>query len=662
VWGCDPNCSHVWEDATITDARHLPEDEPSPKQATNTGSHQRGVKPADICRLCGSWRGILGLEPTVELYLAHLVEVFREVRRVLRKDGTLWLNIGDSYASNGPSGGGSPVDKRKPEYGRIGSPGDVSKGRKDIRYLGLPTGVKPKDLLMIPAQLALALRADGWYLRSEIVWTKRAPMPESVNGSRFERHRITISEHERLSDLRHAANGTDRQGVDCPGCQICASNGGYILRISAGRPTCAHEKVFLLTKSAKYFFDNEAVKEESEIPDRDHRRESVAKGGFGGKTAGTDKPAFRAVTQTRNLRNVWHLAPEPFPEAHFATYPSEIPRRAISAGTSAKGVCPKCAAPWVRVVERKDHGITTSPVYAVAASGGVQSGGVDRCRLGHGGKFVGEMVTIGWRPSCSCEQSRCPKCATVVDHRHGGEEIVTVAPVSDVRDTIPAVEAGRQLLQPGMLSEPGTPSSGPPVRRVRDDLSSEDGQLSLLQPGMQQSSGSSAARIDERLDNHNKGLSVRSPARPSESDTGWLRDGTSACDGEQAEAASDGRRGCSSQERRSARQSTREPRSDGEDGTRRASKASLSRRLSALPQKFSSKRQCSHCGSSLERATYAPIPSTILDCFLGSGTTALVADQLGRDCIGIELNAKYAEMAERRIRDDAGMFADLAAE
>lgn len=193
VWGCgdDPNCEHLWEDATVTDLRHLPEAEPSQKQATNTGSHQRGVKPGDICHRCSAWRGELGLEPTPDLYIDHLVAVFLEVRRVLKSDGTLWIMIGDSYANDSKWGGASGGKHVKALHGQT--------------Y----TGAKGKDLLMIPAQLALALRADGWWLRKDNIVHKRNPMPESVED----------------------------------------------------RTTSAHEFVFHLTKAATYFYDAAAIRE-----------------------------------------------------------------------------------------------------------------------------------------------------------------------------------------------------------------------------------------------------------------------------------------------------------------------------------------------------------------------------------------------------------------
>jgi DNA modification methylase len=236
------------------------------------------------------WAGSLGLEPTPALYIAHLVEIFREVRRVLRRDGSLWLNIGDSYNSGGNGW----------------RPGNPAKNHGNSNRDGVAApGLKPKDLIGIPWMLAFALRADGWWLRSEITWAKRAPMPESV---------------------------TDR-------------------------PTMATEKVFLLTKAARYFYDAEAVAEPTVSLDPDHpsyRPNSVGIAQNGRKEFhAKNETSMRSYSNAgRNMRNWWLLGPSPYPEAHFATFPPEVPRRAILAGTSERGVCAHCGAPWARVVEK----------------------------------------------------------------------------------------------------------------------------------------------------------------------------------------------------------------------------------------------------------------------------------------------------------------------
>jgi DNA modification methylase len=213
---------------------------------------------SNFCRLCGAWLGSLGLEPTPELYVEHIVQVFREIRRVLRKDGTLWINLGDSYATgagsvgNCPGGGGEQgarwagdVDRIRDEKrgyrgdrlanGHGTSPeilrrktrvGSNRAQRGDGKGEGVPygpmtqpnrmpiVGCKPKDMVGIPWLVAFALRADSWYLRQDIIWSKPNPMPESVQGSHYSRHRVTIEEYERLSGLRYI---DERAGDDWAG-------------------------------------------------------------------------------------------------------------------------------------------------------------------------------------------------------------------------------------------------------------------------------------------------------------------------------------------------------------------------------------------------------------------------------------------------------------
>jgi DNA modification methylase len=218
--------------------------------------------------------GQIGLEATPDAYVEKMVSVFRQVRRVLRDDGTLWLNIGDSYnsAASGQNGMGGTLDGGKPCGGR-----GTTAGRRPML-----SSLKPKNLCMIPWRVALALQADGWWLRSVIVWAKKSPMPESV---------------------------TDR-------------------------PTSSWEPIFLMAKSERYFYDAEAVKEQTQ--DKEYatvgKIRPTADGGPGFEIRGGlhNQEGGRPF---RNQRNVWHLGPEPYAEAHFATFPTEIPRRAIMAGS-----------------------------------------------------------------------------------------------------------------------------------------------------------------------------------------------------------------------------------------------------------------------------------------------------------------------------------------
>jgi DNA modification methylase len=259
----------------------------------------------------------IGLEDTPEAFVARLVDVFREVRRVLAPHGTCWVVLGDSYAGGSASQGGDGATsglKRdgRPEDGRVAC-AVTHQNRMLVQDTPVKraAGLKPKDLVGIPWRVAFALQADGWWLRSDVVWSKPNPMPESV---------------------------TDR-------------------------PTKAHEYVFLLTKAPRYYWDAEAVKEESQ--ERAPWSPVSDKQGVTGMeamstSAGRRYTGFNAryleqmrngtLPAGRNIRSVWSIATQPFPEAHFATFPEELVRRTIAAGCPER-VCRTCGEPSRRVVE-----------------------------------------------------------------------------------------------------------------------------------------------------------------------------------------------------------------------------------------------------------------------------------------------------------------------
>lgn len=290
--------------------------------------------------------GQIGLEPTPQAFVERLVEVFREVKRVMRADGTLWLNLGDTYTSGGRADYGSCApDAKQATHMAI----------KSAKRAPQPPGLKPKDLVGIPWRVALALQADGWYLRSDIIWAKPNPMPESV---------------------------TDR-------------------------PTKSHEYVFLLTKAERYHYDAEAIKEPavathpsamdggpqrlrdgSNANNGRHYRKSDAAGLNGRNVQATNSeadrrdqiggsfnnnPRFRP-DNGRNKRSVWTIPTSPFPDAHFATFPPELPELCIKAGCPKGGTVldPFSGAGTTALVadrlQRDAIGIELNPEYSALSS------------------------------------------------------------------------------------------------------------------------------------------------------------------------------------------------------------------------------------------------------------------------------------------------------
>jgi DNA modification methylase len=308
----------------------------------------------------------IGAEPNVQGYVEHLVEVFREVKRVLRHDGTLWLNLGDSYVGggHGPTGATSCIGHQDYEERQ----GFVN------RRTTLDPGLKPKDLAMVPARVALALQADGWYLRSEITWCKVAPMPESVGD----------------------------------------------------RPTSATERIYLLAKSESYFYDSYAVREPVATPGRrsGNKQRVLDLDGSHGRTnrhRGSLGFPYQDEDGFRNLRNYLVLPPEPFKEAHFAVYPTAIPRTAILAGTSEDGCCPQCGAPRVRKFKRT-KATPDSHHGSRFDTGKTGANGLGRVQAGE--RTV--KVPCGWEASCGCGYTYGVPC-TVLDPFSGSGTTSLVA-------------------------------------------------------------------------------------------------------------------------------------------------------------------------------------------------------------------------------------------
>ena len=325
--GGDSECDHL---AAKMKSRYDYSLENSPiqnKKGDRVGTDAPKYKP--ICPTCGAKRvdEQIGLEESPSEFIGKLVDVFREVRRVLKKTGTCWLNIGDSY---------------------------MSPGIKDDK-------IKPTEICAIPFKLAIALSEDGWFLRQEIIWSKQAFMPESCTN----------------------------------------------------RCTKSHEYIFLLTKSQKYYYDYIAIREPVTLSslkraeygwncDRDFTKNAS----MGGEGIHTERMGERFVNPDgRNKRSVWTCNTANFAEAHFASFSQELINPMILAGSSEKGVCPKCGKPFIRIIEKGEVVEQRKP-----ENGKLKIDGQNGLRNGY---VRHEINTKRWQASCECHEKPIP--ALVLD-------------------------------------------------------------------------------------------------------------------------------------------------------------------------------------------------------------------------------------------------------
>jgi len=322
------------------------------------------------------WKGQMGLEPTLDQYLDNLMLAMAEVWRVLRDDGCVFVNIGDSFWN----ASGSCHNRG---YGKNA----IRAGRKDAVPLPLHRGnksdnpkIRPKSLCLVPQKFAIRCQGAGWIVRSEIIYAKKNPMPESVSD----------------------------------------------------RPTRMHEQVWLMTKTGKYFWDKEAVKEKTRQNtkvgwvDSDLRKYSCdPRLEEQGSYKDWRKYCPTGIVDKRNIRTVWPLATEPTPVAHFATFPSKLVRTMILAGSSPRA-CEFCGAPWKRVVAKEKVTYSNNEEYAGKYVGKYH---------GEGGRSAGRRIldqmaalrakgrdhdtpylktkTLGWRPTCKCKCAGTGRCVVL---------------------------------------------------------------------------------------------------------------------------------------------------------------------------------------------------------------------------------------------------------
>lgn len=325
IWDGEEDCNHDWNEivASPKGGKNHP-DRPSSVGGNRHMSETaiRGEKQiSNFCSKCKAWKGSLGLEPTPELYIQHLVQIFHEVSRILKPSGTLWVNIGDSYATVSGTMGGDMKYKHLNGHHGIHEATDFKQPNlKDLGY-------KHKDIIGIPWMLAFALRADGWYLRQDIIWAKPNPMPESVKD----------------------------------------------------RFTKSHEYIFLLSKSKEYYFDQDSVKEpcsSDSILEYKSRKKMNNKGDHGGfrTDLARSREDYMPKDFRRNKRSVWTINLKPFKDAHFAVFPKELIISPIKAGCPKGGIIldpffgSGTTGEVARELERNYIGIELNPNYIEIAN------------------------------------------------------------------------------------------------------------------------------------------------------------------------------------------------------------------------------------------------------------------------------------------------------
>ena len=390
IWGGSRTCKHDWREhkQPPKGGRNLPDNMPNTGGNTTQQlvENPRFGVTTEFCNMCGAWYGALGHEPTPDLFIQHMVEIFREVRRVLRDDGVVWLNLGDSYSGSGKGAANYSGPISGKQKTNIGSMAD---GKGLPVYKDMQAG----NLVLMPHRVAIALQDDGWIVRRDVIWWKRNPMPAPHVGHRWEKHRIKLSS----ADVDWKAKAEERDGVvddaphhisggntgfgdkkpkyvDCPGCEKCNDHDGLILKRGSWRHTSAHEYIFMLSKKMQYWSNQEAVRENLKHPD-------VSGIPFGGnKKAGGDNATYSGneynagvgrnprsvldvpqyeldelwamfLEQMTNPGDVLDVPTVSYKGAHYATYPPKLIAPLIRA-TCPRWACPVCGMGWSPVVEK----------------------------------------------------------------------------------------------------------------------------------------------------------------------------------------------------------------------------------------------------------------------------------------------------------------------
>lgn len=593
------------------------------KQASNYGA--LSVRSGDC--LCGAVRvdRQVGLESTPEAFVATMVEGFREVRRVLRKDGTCWVNLGDSYAGSGkgPPGrdgfqseashmsdiehdqamreaiGMPPLDADMLATYRQGNPSDKSRSNRGSQKYALvnggkpPSGLKPKDLMGMPWRVAFALQADGWYLRSDIIWSKPNPMPESVND----------------------------------------------------RPTRAHEYLFLLSKSRTYFYDADAIREPLQEKWSENGKLRSVRDGIDTNGGGQGNGHMEWNPAGRNKRSVWEIATSPFSEWGETSRRVDVPLDAVD-GDTKRTLSPDCPLHAFR-----DHQ-DSNPLDGGRA-------GVSEVLPHNPGTYSGRGAAqrVGRASTAPLPEPNLSACTTDFQHQPCAGAATPHNSESHKTDRAPAT------------TRPYTPSAEMPlgISHIPASLDS----VGAVDHNAENSTSAGSLRDDSVLD---RGAQTQ-PRSAGRCTCSYYKDITEKTSHfatfppalvEPCIKAGTSEKGCCPVcGAPIVRQTTTEYVKSPVHGTgsrmRNGAETTETNGWAGMPRVARRDTTTGWGPSCAHPEAAQPVPCTVLDPFGGAGTTALVADRLGRSAILIELNPVYAAMAQARLIGDSPMFTEVVA-
>jgi len=662
----DKNCNHEWANKSWKNQNASGGWQGGAKGGIpNEGERVADYKDRKIyyqsCLKCQAWKGQLGLEPTPEMYIEHLTEIFNEAKRVLKKEGTLWLNIGDTYWG-GKGKSGYPLPHEEDERYRQGK--TLQHGYQVPGYMetrpadGKHDFIQPKCLCMIPERLAWSLIQNGWILRNKNIWHKRNSMPSSVTDrfsntyefvymfSKSQRYYFdldAVREPHQAMDVALGTKGAFHnhdedmiygQRIKYKGKETynpIGKNPGDVIEIKDER---------------------KGLKVPGQSPHGIHRKRHS--GYFGADGEYLVNPAGK------NPGDVFEIATQPFPEAHFAVFPEKLCEKPIKAGCPEE-ICKKCGKARERIVEVETDGSYQGERYKdrqdCKGTKIREVGGAYIAHSRHPADFFRDALsktrkTIGWT-TCNCNILTCIACGCIIDDK---EAVKNAIQKSTKKKRIYKGKESTILLERPDKSQGKTEEIQGDLcgvqERIQGQKKPKDMQSKVFseKAGDRRNSqqleieGRKASSMERGETEDGKRISLYPYTESSEGNKRRICNGASPCNGKTPEKIPREVGGCSSQKRDKKRQQNRE------SGIINSQNSQRKDSMSSLPEMVLDKITCPQCNSNKFKITHPGFDGGIvLDPFAGAGTALYVAKEMKRRYIGIDIKQEYCAMCEKRL-------------